>query len=186
MIKLLKFKRAIFISIILVVSVASCAQENMNSQDNTIYKIAIETLFKEYNQLVLIDSTLIDTSEAYESYKEGDYEYFDFLVKAKEKKAISISPKIITDKNLTIISYDKFVEILETGSKNMWDNFYDKYPNSSGIVTISPIGYSKDSTKAWLEISNFKGGYSGFDAAIRMKKINGNWEISGEISKAYY
>ncbi len=184
MIKYLKHK--LILLFILAISTVSCAQSEMSSQDHTIYQIAIETLFKDHSQLIIIDSTLIDTSQAYESYKDGDYEYYDFLVKAKQKRPISINTKMFSEKEVIILSYDEFVETLKSSSQKMWDNFYDKYPNSSGIIKISSIGYSEDSTKAWLEISNLKGGYSGFDATVRMEKINDKWKISGDITKAYY
>lgn len=184
MIKYLKQK--LILLFIFVTPTVSCAQSEMSNQNHIIYQMTIETLFKDFNQLVIIDSTLIDTSKVYENYKDGDYEYYDFLVKAKQKSPLSINASLFPNKDIVLLSYDQFVESLTIGSKKMWDNFYDKYPNSPGIIKISPIGYSQDSTKAWLEISNFKGGYSGFDAAIRLKKVNDQWVISGDIHKAYY
>jgi len=165
-------------------SVACSAQKNNSDKD--IYKIALEALFEDNQQLVIIDSTLTDTSEIYEDYKDGDYEYYDYLLQAQQKRPINITENLLPNKEIIIISFEKYIEILKSGKNNTWDNFYEIYPNSSGIIHISPIGYSKDSTKAWLQISNFKGGYSGFDATIRLEKINTEWKILGDITKGYY
>jgi hypothetical protein len=57
-----------------------------------------------------------------------------------------------------------------------WEDFYKKYPNSSGYVSLSRIGFNTTFTKAILFRSESCGSLCGSGDYILFEKTNGKWK----------
>lgn len=147
------------------------------SSENEIYSKALNELFPDKDTLIIRNVTLVNSAEVIEEYKNTNQAYYDYLIKSKRVYDVDLPKNLLKDKTITLVSNDDI---------NSPDFLVNKSKNTSGLITISPIGYSNDSSRVWLQISNFKGGYSGYDATVRMQKIEGRWQVLGDITKAYY
>ncbi|MCJ8345029.1 hypothetical protein MJH12_05775 [bacterium] len=56
-------------------------------------------------------------------------------------------------------------------------SFYKKYPESNGVISFSRVGFSKDKTKALIEIGQYIDGLYAYGAFIVLQKVQGKWKI---------
>jgi len=63
-----------------------------------------------------------------------------------------------------------------------WPRFYEKFPNSSGVLHLSRVGFSPDKNQAVFYIANHCGGLCGGDYFVIMEKKTGSaWKILQEV-----
>jgi hypothetical protein len=61
-----------------------------------------------------------------------------------------------------------------------WDNFYKRYPDSGGYLTLSPVGFNKDKTQAIVHTGSSCGGLCGRWGFHLLEKVQGKWkEVPG-------
>ena len=61
-----------------------------------------------------------------------------------------------------------------------WDWFYDKYPNSNGLIVFTRIGYNSDKSQAIVRIEHVRGdgARDGEGYIVYIEKNNNNeWKI---------
>jgi hypothetical protein len=69
---------------------------------------------------------------------------------------------------------------LPTSATNFWDEFYKKFPHSSGIVSFSSVGFNDQHDQAFVYAARSCGGLCGAGDFVLLKKVNGEWKIVGE------
>ena len=62
-----------------------------------------------------------------------------------------------------------------------WEEFYQEYENSNGIIRFSQIGFNEDKTQSVLEISYKYGTLGGEGYIIYLIKQNDNWVMKDMI-----
>jgi hypothetical protein len=62
-----------------------------------------------------------------------------------------------------------------------WTDYYKKYPDSQGILSLSRVGFSLDGTQAVFYASNGCGGKCGTGAYVVMEKIDSGWKVAKEV-----
>ncbi len=62
-----------------------------------------------------------------------------------------------------------------------WQEFYEKYPDSQGHITLSRVGFNKQTTQALLYVGNQFGDLAGTGYYYLLSKQDGNWVIADEI-----
>ena len=58
-----------------------------------------------------------------------------------------------------------------------WDTFYQKYPGSSGIVTLSKVGFNKEMNQALVIMGVQRGRVFGIGELYLLQKENNAWRI---------
>lgn len=91
----------------------------------------------------------------------------------KVKTSIPLSKKFSLKKNYVLISQGEVLGIL-TSSFAEWDK---KYPNSSGIISLSRVGYSADKTIAVVYRTVACSGRCGEGAYYIFEKKDGRWNM---------
>ena len=66
------------------------------------------------------------------------------------------------------------------GHGGFWSGFYKKYPNSSGILFFSNVGFNDRHDQAFVYAGKTCGGLCGSGEYVLLRKINGKWEIQKE------
>lgn len=61
--------------------------------------------------------------------------------------------------------------------KDGWAMFYEKYPDSPGIIQLSRVGFSRDGSVAIVYMGNQRGWLAGSGRLRAYIKNNGHWEI---------
>jgi hypothetical protein len=64
---------------------------------------------------------------------------------------------------------------------DVWGRFYEKYPNSTGLLRLSRVGFNSDGNQAAFYISNYCGGLCGGGYFVLMEKVNSNWKVVQEV-----
>jgi hypothetical protein len=67
------------------------------------------------------------------------------------------------------------------GQGGWWPEFYRRYPNSSGIITFSRVGYSADGKTAMVYVGYGCGGLCGQGNDLILVLENGQWKIKEEV-----
>lgn len=62
-----------------------------------------------------------------------------------------------------------------------WMDFYKKYPDSQGLLTLSRVGYSADRKQAMFHAKNHCGGKCGTGSYVVMEKTNRGWKVAKEV-----
>jgi hypothetical protein len=57
-----------------------------------------------------------------------------------------------------------------------WKHFYDRYPDSPGILQLSAVGFDADRTKAIVYIAHSYGGWGGENSYHLLRKLGGSWQ----------
>ena len=86
-------------------------------------------------------------------------------------------PKIYITKKKVIILSDEEVKNSFNGG-NGWNEFYEKYGKTQGILNFSKIGYNKFKTQALLYYGNQSDWLAGGGYLMLFEKINGVWKYS--------
>ena len=64
--------------------------------------------------------------------------------------------------------------------ENFWDQFYRAYPNSSGLIFFSQVGFNNRQDQAFLYMGRSCGGLCGVGEYVLLNKVNGEWVVSKE------
>lgn len=62
-----------------------------------------------------------------------------------------------------------------------WTDYYKKYPDSQGFLTLSRIGFSADGKQAMFYSTNGCGGKCGTGTYVVMEKVGASWQVVKEI-----
>lgn len=62
-----------------------------------------------------------------------------------------------------------------------WTDYYKKYPDSQGFLTLSRIGFSADGKQAMFYSTNGCGGKCGTGTYVVMEKVGASWRVMKEI-----
>jgi len=82
---------------------------------------------------------------------------------------LGINYVIVKDSDLPDVKFDRF-----------WAKFYKKYPNSSGIIFFSNVGFNDQHDQAFVYAGRSCGGLCGEGEYVLLNKVNGKWEIRQE------
>ena len=64
---------------------------------------------------------------------------------------------------------------------DVWGRYYEKYPNSTGLLRLSRVGFNSDGNQAAFYISNSCGGLCGGGYFVIMEKVNSSWKVVQEV-----
>jgi hypothetical protein len=65
-------------------------------------------------------------------------------------------------------------------SANFWGEFDERFPNSSGILSFSNVGFNQQYNQALVYVAHSCGGLCGEGDFVLLRKVNGKWEILNE------
>lgn len=60
-----------------------------------------------------------------------------------------------------------------------WADFYAKYPDADGLLTLSRVGFDQGMQSALVCVSYYQGGLSGMGRYVLLKKEGGRWVVRG-------
>jgi hypothetical protein len=63
-----------------------------------------------------------------------------------------------------------------------WEEFYQLYPKSQGIMSVSRIGFNPSKTQALVYVGNVCGGLCGIGDFFLLRKESGKWRIQTQLN----
>lgn len=100
--------------------------------------------------------------------------FADILIKS-EKTYLLDSKMNIPLKKYSLLSEEEKKDLFKGPSR--WDNYYNKYSKSSGILSLSIIGYNDSKDQAILELSMYNNILAAEGFVAYLKKENGIWIV---------
>ena len=97
------------------------------------------------------------------------------------KLSYNLDSSMILKTNMKLISLEERDYLINNPEFNYsWEPFFDKYPDSQGLWTISRIGFNSDSTEAMLSYG-FSKPFYGMDIINYYKLMDNKWQQTGSI-----
>lgn len=98
----------------------------------------------------------------------------DYLANSKSPRKLSVSGLNI---RLVLVTAD---DLPKGDVYNFWTEFHKRYPRSSGIISLSNIGFNQQRDQAFLYASRHCGGLCAQGDYVLLKKVDGRWRIVKE------
>jgi hypothetical protein len=134
--------------------------DNMQPVPDNEYKIYSAVILQKFShqsidKVVISQLTTNETSIRAIEFFEDTYKKLDIdLVndsKTKNSNRYKLENKYSISQRVILISDEERNDIFRTTNiSNNWDSFYERYPNSSGIIELSRVGFDNNYTKALL------------------------------------
>ncbi|MEZ5345324.1 MAG: hypothetical protein R2681_07195 [Pyrinomonadaceae bacterium] len=126
-----------------------------------------------------IDRTSLDLSEEFpEQVGEA---INDFNSKISTSRRLTKSFDL--EKNYVLVNDDDLnFERDGDDSYDFWKTFYEKFPNSSGIIRLSQVGFDSKKTNAFLYLDLRCGGTCAEQDFLLLTKMNGEWKLTKTIT----
>ena len=87
------------------------------------------------------------------------------------------------DVPITLVGKETLDNIFNKSNSQSWDAFYEVYPNSSGVIYLSEVGFNFDFTQAILFVSQSCNSQCGGSDFYLLNKHNDVWVIEEVITK---
>lgn len=81
--------------------------------------------------------------------------------------------------NVTIITKEEKSQIFSSNIKgtSQWPGFYERFPDTQGILSLSRVGVSTDGMQALLYYGNVSAGCGGVGEIVLLEKSENQWTI---------
>ena len=96
----------------------------------------------------------------------------------KNREPYSASRRFQISRKLVLLNVEAFSDIFKRRGYEGWDDFYKKYPNSSGYMTFSRVGFNEEATRAIIYRVTSCGSLCGYGGYILLNKENGRWKVT--------
>ncbi|MDQ3745433.1 MAG: hypothetical protein M3444_13715, partial [Acidobacteriota bacterium] len=78
---------------------------------------------------------------------------------------------------LALVDPYELEKLFATNGVGGWNLFYQKYPGSSGIISFSRVGFSREHDQAFVNASRWCGGLCGDGWDVILRKTERGWII---------
>ena len=179
--------------LVTVTPLAGCstAVSTISARDRDVYAAVLDSMFARPNigriaQLVVRDSTSVHQREnliagVIEAFY--DFPHVDstavrsFELRNRNSIAVPTIGKVSSNIPVVLVS-GTVLRSLPRGVETYWRRFYELYPRSAGIISLSPIGYNLRGDVAILMVDQGCGGLCGNGYLVGMRFNRGRWYIT--------
>lgn len=161
----------------------------VSDEEYAVYSAAIAKFFSvrtSLQQVVVKQRTTIEWSrkERVQYIRQQIPELDQTLTKRfkqRNKTPEMLEPRFSTQIPVKLISQQELDDIFKEGA-NSWRIFYERYPNSQGLMDFSRVGFNTDRTQALVYVGNLAGFLAGEGRYLFLVKENGVWTPKKEIT----
>jgi hypothetical protein len=132
-------------------------------------------------QLVVIDSTFTVPAQDLEIEKVPEVDkaaIFDFQARNNESRSVRYLSSVDLSMPVVLVSRHTLKSFLHNGPEPYWEEFYRRYPGSTGSISFSSIGYSADGNLAILVVDQGCGSLCGALSNVVVKRTLGRWRVT--------
>jgi len=129
---------------------------------------------------LILDTTATEEPEKLESYSNSQpsrsVEAFrDYLKKGHD--SCGVKAQFGDSRSYRIIAGKEIQDLFSKSVGKGWEEFYKKYPNSSGYWQFSRPGFNPAHDTAWFYVVHACGGLCGTGHLYLLSKENGQWTV---------
>jgi len=154
------------------------------------YEVYSSVILNKYphpgNKIVIYqltsNQTICYNYDCFQNFKNYSLKNYSMLVddyKNKNAKIYKLENKFSIPQTVILISRGELNKMFQ--NEKGWDLFYEKYPNSPGIFSISRVGFNSDQTQAILYFGYQRGFVWGEGYRIFLTKDEGKWVVKEEV-----
>jgi len=186
-------RKVLLLSFLLLLGASGAQGQSNQTSDLTreeyeVYSVVISRL-QEWHQVKLLvianptrcprsdtsmDNIQFRPSERPSSLSRETFE--DYLACAKEAKSLTRSFNLKT--NYVLVDYGEIERLINlTNPAKAFDDFYLKYPESGGFITLSRVGFNRNHDQALVSTGWLCGALCGMGAYVLLTKKSGAWSV---------
>jgi len=149
------------------------------SEEYAVISAALMDEFSNFNPIHVLDLT--NNSSIYPDFIRSslDYENIDYDTLMIDQYIQNNSSNYFLNDNelstpIELISMENIYDLVHYDG---WQAYWDDYPNSSDVLTLSRPGFDHDSTMAVMEYSWQMLPMSGSGVLVLLEKVHGDWRV---------
>lgn len=123
-----------------------------------------------------LDQTLESIHKNIPEIQQGILDHFA----DRNKQPSTLSTEMKIGINYKLITSEEMKEIFEDKKQDGWEKFYERYPDSSGVISISRVGFNPALDKALVYIGRQSHWLAGMGQYLYLEKENGTWVVKKE------
>ena len=101
---------------------------------------------------------------------------------ARSKESVSLSRLFNIKHDYVLLAESAFADFFKAKDLDGWEDFYKKYPGSSGYISLSRVGFNTTFTKAIIFRKQNCGSLCGSGDHILFEKVDGKWKDIGRFN----
>jgi hypothetical protein len=108
--------------------------------------------------------------------RQSTIDSFEF----RNQAPIHLDASRLNGHDVTLITDEELSKIFTraAGGDGWWPDFYERYPNAQGVLTLSRTGVSSDGTQALIYYGNQWDGLAGIGEIVLLEKTENRWTIA--------
>ena len=172
------------LGILLVVAAAGCHQprplvgEKRDAEEVAVYRAVVSGLVAGGAPQV-VDGTAtvprhLPGRESLQPEVDGP-EFDDFIARVSVESPLQSTASLPA--NWVVVPSAAIHDWFDGGPRAGLARLYELYPESTGIVTLSRVGFSTNGLRALVYVGVWRGPLAGSGALYMMRKAHGRWEV---------
>jgi hypothetical protein len=161
--------------------------DSLDVNEYQIYSLILNEKFTESNDLVVEQKTSgnisISIGNSYYEILRSENQNLDTTVFidyiAKNDSVYNLGNKFnLQTKSISLISGEEIRYFFNSRDLNKdWNEFYEKYPKSNGIIQFTRVGFNLDKSQAIFELGHYYASLGAEGFLVYLVKENNYWRI---------
>jgi hypothetical protein len=185
--------RRVLFCLILLLGVACSSptpsEQDIDAAEYAVYSSLINTRYVigEVQLIVIQDQTdsFLETDPSAESVKYIRDQMPDLdkdtlaSFQARNEQSSPLRADLDLNCQYVFIAQGELSAIFE--NQTGWDTFYEQYPKSQGVMTLSRVGFNRAMDQALVYVGNQSYWLAGAGYYVLFVKENGTWQLAQEV-----
>jgi hypothetical protein len=159
---------------------------DLEAEEYAVYSAVIAQMVGEPDQLVLREYTNLDNlgedpssiieyiSESIPNIDENLIRDFVDVNNGRDK----LRDHFDLTSEIVFVDQEEYLQIFSEGS---WDAFYERYPDSNGVVVLSRIAFDRDFQHALVYVGHSFDFLGGAGQYVYLSKVDGSWMVEETV-----
>jgi hypothetical protein len=100
--------------------------------------------------------------------------------RSRNAASYTLDPNLDVEQDYVLMPQEEFDTIFRRGG-SVWARFQDRYPEASGMVIFSRVGFNADGDQALADMGYRCGDLCGAGGLYLLVKEEGNWKVQEEL-----
>lgn len=169
-------------------SIPTPSLEREKMEEQAVYAVALRSLYNAANYVFMDTSATNiggteDTSRTLEFVLQNIHDVETKTIENftnANNPASPIQTGMEIEADYTLLSQYGYSQIFSQNQSG-WEIFYNHYPNTPGLTTLSHAGFSSTFDQALVYIGTQSNWLAGAGYYLLMKKVEGNWMIDQQV-----
>jgi hypothetical protein len=168
--------------------VPSPAPEQIDAEQQAVYAALLHGLYSSSN-FVIMDTSAIspggvgDTASILVNILQNMHGVDPLTVdnfRARNDASYPVSPRMDLGAPYVLLTRDQMTQLFNQ-NQDGWQLFYERYPGTPGITTLSRVGFNAAFDQALVYVGTMSHWLAGAGYFVLLKKVNGAWVVDQQV-----